>query len=322
MLRTKKVHSMAKWIIGLSIFLLIITEIILRFHYGLCNAVLMRADDDYEYIAQPSQSRKRFGNKVIYNSHSMRNDELRPGSIRILCLGDSILNGGTLTDQSKLATTILSQELSRELAKDVQVMNVSAGSWGPDNCLAWLNQNGDFGAKAIILVVSSHDVHDTMTFVPVVGRLKSYPSRQHLLAIFELCDRYIFPKSTIFHRSKSSIDDEFRREHHIETTNVAFNPGFQGILDYARKHDMPFAIYLHATLDELDKGNYDADGQTIIQFCQKNHITLIQDLGNGLTKECIRKNDYLHYSNDGQKLMARLIKPFFNVAITSFESNY
>ena len=293
-----------------SVLLLLMLELYLRFHYGLCSAVLMRADDDYEYIAQPNQKQKRFGNKVQYNSLSMRNEELREGSIRILCLGDSILNGGTLTDQRLLATSILSSDLSKEFGRDVQVLNVSAGSWGPDNCMAWLKRHGDFGAVAIVLVVSSHDVHDTMTFVPIVGKSKSFPTRQYPLALIELLDRYLFPQSKLFNMTKDEADAAFRREHHIEKTDIAFNPGFLGILEYAREHRLPFLIYLHATLYELEIGSYDEDGRAIMDFCQRNAIPLIQDLGHGLTKQCIIHNDYLHYSEDGHSLMAKLLAPF------------
>ena len=304
-----------KWAIRFSIaaailFLVFIgTEAFLRWRYGLCDAVLMRADDDYEYIAQPGQDRRRFGNRILYNSHSMRCEELREGSLRILCLGDSILNGGTLTDHSCLATTLLSNRLSSALSQDVQVLNVSAGSWGPDNCLAYLQRHGDFGARAIVLVVSSHDVHDTMTFVPVVGRMKSYPSRQYPLAFMELVDRYLYPKSNIFHQTKASIDDQFRREHHIERTDIPFNPGFQGILDYARARGLPMAIYLHATLYEMNDNSYDTDGMEVIRFAEENSLPLVRDLGNGLTVDCIRRNDYLHYSDRGQELMATLLYP-------------
>lgn len=307
-------HPRRKWIIiGILVIVLIlplVAELFLRIHYGLCDAVLMRVDDDYEYIAQPNQKRKRFGNLILYNSLSMRSEELREGSRRILCLGDSILNGGTLTDHKNLATSILSQELSADMGQDIQVLNVSAGSWGPDNCLAWLNKHGHCDAEAIILVVSSHDVHDTMTFVPVVGRMKYYPVRQYSLALIELWDRYLFPNSSFFHQTKATADEQFRREHHIEKTDIPFNPGFDGIREYTQSKGIPFAIYLHATLYELQADEYEKDGQEIINYCKQNDIPLIQDLGNGFSQKCILENDYLHYSKEGQMLMVNLLKPF------------
>ena len=306
-----------KWAIRLSaaaaatlLLAFIGAELFLRLHYGLCDAVLMRADDDYEYIAQPSQDRRRFGNRVLYNSLSMRSEELREGSVRLLFLGDSILNGGTLTDHEHLATTLLSRRLGSDLRRDVQVLNVSAGSWGPDNCFAWLKRHGDFGARAIVLVVSSHDAHDTMTFVPVVGRLKYYPTRQYPLAVLELWDRYLFPSSSVFHQTKADADAQFRREHHIERTSVPFNPGFQALAEYAREKSIPFAVYLHASAGELAAQSYDADGKAIRTFAESRGLPLVQDLGSGLSMECYRTNDGLHYGDAGQSLMAELLYPF------------
>ena len=108
----RRIKLLVYWGFGAVIVLFLGLEFFLRGHYGLGDAVLMLADDEYEYIAQPSQRRRRFGHTVIYNSQSMRNEELVPGSLRILCLGDSILNGGTITDQRHLATSIMSSSLS------------------------------------------------------------------------------------------------------------------------------------------------------------------------------------------------------------------
>lgn len=315
--RFKKLCRIATIFVVCVFLLILVCECILRFHFGLCDAVLMREDEAYEYIAQPNQKRKRFGNNIVYNSYSMRNDELRPKSKRILCLGDSIINGGTLTDQAELANELLEKKLSVNLQQDVQVLNVSAGSWGPDNCVAWLRKHGDFNAEVIILVVSSHDVHDTMTHVPVVGRLKYYPSRQYSMALLELWDRYLFPKSTLFHQTKVDVDERFKREHHIEKTKVDFNPGFQELYDLLEKESIPFIIYLHATLKELNDGVYDEDGQAIIRFCHENNIDYVTDLEHGLSREHFRENDFIHYNAAGQKLMANLLYERLHLIILS-----
>lgn len=45
------------------------------------------------------------------------------------------------------------------------MLNISAGSWGPDNCAAYLKHYGLFGAKAMSLLVSSHDAMILWTFL-------------------------------------------------------------------------------------------------------------------------------------------------------------
>lgn len=95
----------------------------------------------------------------------------------VLGLGDSVLYGGVQTDQDSLAISIFSS------LTGYQMLNISAGSWEPDNCAAYLKHFGTFNAKAIFLVVSSHDAHDNITHQPVVGIHPSYPNKQYTCAI-------------------------------------------------------------------------------------------------------------------------------------------
>ena len=97
--------------------------------------------------------------------------------IIILGLGDSVLFGGLQSDQDSIATSIFTNE-----EKKYQMLNISSGIWGPDNCAAYLKEKGFFNAKKMFLVVSSHDAYDNMNFSPVVGVHKSYPNRQYTLA--------------------------------------------------------------------------------------------------------------------------------------------
>ena len=74
------------------------------------------------------------------------------------------------------------------------MLNVSAGSWGPDNCAAYLRHYGLFDAKAMFLLVSSHDAHDNMDFGPVAGVHDSYPDKQYCPAIAEPPSRHTPPR--------------------------------------------------------------------------------------------------------------------------------
>src|ERR1700745_1532732 len=101
-----------KRFLTVTVLLLLVAELVLRFCYGFCDAVLMKEDLAFEYIAQPNQDRHRFGKHLKYNEYSMRSDSVKESSIKILGFGDSVINGGTLTDQDSLATTKLSKSLS------------------------------------------------------------------------------------------------------------------------------------------------------------------------------------------------------------------
>src|SRR5690554_1314062 len=137
---------------------------------------------DYEYALKPNQDMTRFGNYIYINSEGMRSDELRPDAIRILKFGDSVLNGGVGTDQSELTSTLLEEDLNMD-GSNYQVLNVSAGSWGPDNAFSWMEKHGDYQAAAIVLLFSSHDWQDQMTFQNVVGNTPFYPQKNPQLAI-------------------------------------------------------------------------------------------------------------------------------------------
>ena len=293
-----------KIFISLLLFACIVClELFLSTYFGFGDTVLIREDADYEYIAKPNQNRFRFRNHIKYNAKSMRSAPLDSSAIKILGFGDSVINGGVLTDQNELATTILSDTLSKVKGEKIQFINISAGSWGPDNCYAYLNKNGNFGAKSIFLFVSSHDAFDSMNFEKIVDINKSFPSEQYSFAIYELIDRYLLPKvKKMF--SKSSGNNENLGINKKEDTSP-FNTGFTSFLTYSRKHNINLTIYLHADRKELKEGKYNEQGKQIIQFANENNIDLIMDLENGLEKTDFR--DAIHINSEGQKKMATTV---------------
>ena len=169
-------------IIILVLVLCCFLELFLRSYFGFCDTVLMQQSSKYEYIAKPNQERFRFRSEINYNSLSMRSDEINSDAVIILGFGDSVLNGGVLTSNEDLATTQLSKSLTKKMNKPVQFLNISAGSWGPDNCFAYLLEKGNFNAKGIYLFVSSHDAYDTMNFEKIIDKSVSFPSKQYKIA--------------------------------------------------------------------------------------------------------------------------------------------
>ncbi|HRH69336.1 MAG TPA: hypothetical protein PLB89_07515 [Flavobacteriales bacterium] len=286
-----------RWPIGILAFL-VLAEIFLRTYYGFCDAVLLREDPHYEYIAEPSQDRWRFRHHIRYNSLSMRSEEPDSAAVVLLGCGDSVINGGVLTDQDSLATTLLSDRLSETFKRKVQVLNISAGSWGPDNCTAYLEHTTVPTAKAIVLFVSSHDAHDNMSFKKVVGVKAGFPKEQYRSAIVELVDRYLLPK--IWKRN-TGLDSDLGIDKHEE----AFNPGFTGMKEYAETRGIPFVIFLHAEASEIRSGVYNAQGQEIIRFAREYGIPLVMDLDHGVGTDLLR--DKIHPDEGGQRKMAEIL---------------
>ncbi len=292
-----------RFVLLILFLVFVVGELVLRFAFGFCDALLYRESDKYEYIAQPNQDRHRFGAHIYYNSYSQRNDEPDSTKVRVLGLGDSVIFGGTWMDQDSLASTLFSE------ATGTQMLNISSGSWGPDNCAAYLKEKGTFGASAMILVCSSHDAYDVMTYVPVVGVVPTYPDRQYKLAWAELIDRYLVPRiRMMFGKTEVKLDPDEQVVKNSEFKNTvrqkssSFNNGFVQLLDISQKKNIPMAIYLHAERDEIKAGLYNEMGQKIIEWAAEHGVCLIEGLKAGETEDMY--HDKIHFNEAGQRFLA------------------
>ena len=292
-----------RFVLLILFLVFVVGELVLRFAFGFCDALLYNESDKYEYIAQPNQDRHRFGAHIYYNSYSQRNDEPDSTKVRVLGLGDSVIFGGTWMDQDSLASTLFSE------ATGTQMLNISSGSWGPDNCAAYLKEKGTFGASAMILVCSSHDAYDVMTYVPVVGVVPTYPDRQYKLAWTELIDRYLVPRiRMMFGKTEVKLDPDEQVVKNSEFKNTvrqkssSFNNGFVQLLDISQKKNIPMAIYLHAERDEIKAGLYNEMGQKIIEWAAEHDVCLIEGLRAGETENMY--HDKIHFNEAGQRFLA------------------
>ncbi len=298
--------------IPILLLLCLVGEFILRGVFGFCDAPLFAESDEWEYMAQPNQCRHRFGNTYVTNSYAQRSEEPDSSKKIVLGLGDSVINGGTMIDNDSLATSLFG-----ERNEGWQMLNISAGSWGPDNCAAYLRHYGLFGAKAIILVVSSHDAHDVMSFVPIVGRAANYPNRQYKLAWWELIDRYLWPRlSSNLHANRSNnVDPDYQVSsavgrkkkdgRGIVKGHGKLNPGFDQLKQMADSADIPLTVYLHADLDELGNGDYNSQGYEIMSWADSLNVPIIKELDYHFSSLCYR--DGIHLSEKGQYMMAEIL---------------
>ncbi|BBF93868.1 SGNH/GDSL hydrolase family protein [Blastochloris tepida] len=164
-------------------------EAFARFGLGLGDPPLTVIDAELEYIFRPGRTYERFGNIVSYNSKSMRASEVPPAKngddFRVLVLGDSVVNGGALTDQKDISSEVL----ARKIGANAWVGNISAGSWGPANLLAYVTRHGWFDADAALIVVSTHDLEDLPEFRVHYG--DDFPEESPMSALSELITRYL-----------------------------------------------------------------------------------------------------------------------------------
>lgn len=295
----------------LGIFLIVILlEIILRYVFGFCDAVLYQSSPAYEYIAQPNQHRYRFFSHIDYNSYSQRSEEPDSTKTIALGLGDSVIFGGTMLDQDSIATTLFSKETG------MQMLNISSGSWGPDNCAAYLKEKGTFGAKAMVLVCSSHDAFDVMSHIPVVGIYPNYPYKQYKLAIWEVIDRYLMPRIKVYFRGKQLLDpdaqvvEKVKSDEGVANKALNFDPGFDQLLQISEEKHIPFFIYLHPEVGEVMNRKYKEGGLMIMEWAKTHHIKLIDGLNEGVTVDMYR--DVIHLNEKGQRNLANSLKKMIN----------
>jgi hypothetical protein len=291
----------AKYSLGFILVLLFV-EVSLRI-FGLGDLPVYIEDAAYEYIYAPNQDVKRFGNRIITNEFSMRSLPLsEKDQIRILKMGDSVINGGSQTDHVSLASSILEKHLSDEFQKNIRVLNVGANSWGPDNALAYIRKHGNLGASMLVLVFSSHDLYDHMHFQKVVGVNPSWPDKKPFCAISDAGGKYITPwfkQQFLNHNSYDYLNSS------VQSDSV--NPGWKGFFDYVRENNLSLLVYLHPATDELNRKEFDKRGKQIISMLEENQIQYLS----GMEYESVDGfRDQIHLNDSGQKVLAQaLFKP-------------
>jgi peptidoglycan/LPS O-acetylase OafA/YrhL len=174
-------------------------ELAARFVIGLGDPPLYVADPEVEYRLAPTQDCRRFGNRILVNRWSMRSDDFPPHKtdpreLRVLVVGDNVVNGGNPTDHAALATTQLGPIITAATGRPAVVGNVSAGSWGPPNQLAYLAKFGTFDAEVVVFVWNHEDWADVPSFAPLDP--VQQPTRKPVSAAWEGVERYLWPRFT------------------------------------------------------------------------------------------------------------------------------
>lgn len=164
-------------------------EIICRFGFGLGDPPLEISDPACGYRFSPSQVVGRFGNRVSYDANSARGVDADLPNAQVwktLVIGDSVLNGGSLTDDQDTATEVLNGLAYNQHGRTLRFLNLSAGSWAPPQQLGYLNAYGALGADAVVMVLSSHDALGLAK-----GDKSPFPTEKPWTATEELVLRYL-----------------------------------------------------------------------------------------------------------------------------------
>lgn len=292
-------------------------ELFARLYLGLGDPPLSITDEAIEYRFKPGIYH-RFGNTITINLFSMRSgpitpEKTDPRELRVLMVGDSVINGGSLTDDRELATAILQDRLSSTLQRPVYVANISASSWGPPNQAAYLRKFGWFDADLLVLVLSSHDAIDTPSFEPTVGVHPSYPDHKPLFALTELITRYS-PLSRFFHPvpiesfelQYSSPSNEI-----LEVRKQKCQQALREMFQEAKKKGIHCLIVIHATREELN-GKIRSERSAILEVVEENAVPVLDD-GQAMKaswqsgKDPFRENDEIHPNAVGQQVLVSIL---------------
>lgn len=182
-----------------------LVEGVLRWRWGLGNPPLYVADVRMGYRLRPHQRLRRRGNRIVINAYSMRGDAIQPqpapGTLRLLMLGDSVLNGNWWTDQPHILSQLVQEALVTQGEalqaagyQSAEVLNASANSWGPRNQLGYVLRFGLFEANRVVVLLNTDDLFAIAPNSLQLNRLPIYPTRRPPLALVEVLGRLRKPR--------------------------------------------------------------------------------------------------------------------------------
>lgn len=315
----RKAFTLRGVVIGLAAMMgtLAAGEMFARYGLGLGDPPLYQPHERIGYLNQPGEYH-RFGNHVAYNRYGMRSEDFgirRTSSdeLRVLMIGDSVLNGGALTDQAETASARLKARLSSEFAGPVVVGNVSVGGWSPVNMAAYVREFGFFDADVVVFVLSSHDY---AAAEPTLPQSVDFPTRSPGLALVEGFERYVpryvdrfASRATAEAQSQSAAENAIAKpaEADIERATAAVR---QMIRD-AKRNGATVLVAQHLTSEELEHGpkvGHEVIGR-VAREAGAELIPLRDGFEQAIASGLSPYRDDIHPNPDGQRLIAEALEP-------------
>lgn len=307
-----KIGRKSKAVIFAMVSVLVGVELFARLGLGLGTPPLSVTHPSIEYLFKPNQDVNRFGNRILINAYGMRTPAFpahkqNPAERRIMVFGDSVINGGAQTDHEAVSTSLLARDLSRAWQAPVVVGNISAGSWGPGNWLAYAREYGWFDADAVVLVMSSHDTADNPAFAPL--NPNTHPTEGPWTAVGEGLTRYLprylpglLPAAEEPEKPVVSVDPQ------AEAQGLA---DLRAFLALGLAQTPRVWVLLWPTQEELAAGTPAPGWDHAVALCVALAIpclSLWEPVQAALAQGAKPFRDNIHPNTEGQKLIAAALK--------------
>jgi lysophospholipase L1-like esterase len=192
----------------------------------------------------------------------------------------------------------------------VIVGNISAGSWGPPNELAYMKKFGMFDADVVLLVFNGADATDAMTFAPTVGVRPDYPDHRPFSALWEGIRRY-----SPLHASTAAepaVDPDKARTECLGA--------IREMVSLARQRGAKVFIAVHPNRPHVDSGQVDPGYDDIAHVAHQLGLEPIEWLDQFTASskaghDPFHVNDIVHPDAWGHQIIAETLFPVVKDAL-------
>ena len=261
--------------------------------FGLQAVPLYEPNPIFEYRFQPNQECAVFGKTLRINALGLRGELPRSKSDSVVWYcGDSVINGGIHTHEDSLATFKWDAGMEQKLGRSIATVNISQGSWGPENTLAFCREYKDkLGQPGlIVLALSSHDWDDRMAFC-YTGDSRDMPSKSRSAT------------GNVLHK----LTGPLQHCQHPQA-DLKGNKEMDEWMRFANELQADLCVYLHPTQDEILNQSRSNQGQKLTSWCLERNVRLVDGMD---LLELDHFRDGIHLNEAGQDELANIFLSHF-----------
>ncbi|HWU02154.1 MAG TPA: GDSL-type esterase/lipase family protein [Novosphingobium sp.] len=276
--------------------------------FGFGHPLLYRASaEGYEIV--PGQTVVRLGKTTRINALGMRGPETseKPASgvARVMVLGDSVANGGTMINDDQTIGAQLQKQL-RSRGLPAEVVTVAAGGWAVGNERGWLQKNGTFGARVIVLEVNENDLDQMPVPAALLDHHVSFPTRAPASALGEVAVRYVMPKLGL---GGPTADPGATAGAMDARAAADVRSQFASICDYAQRAGVRLVVLYWDVLSPKPTPDIVAAREAFLQMAHDRRVQVLRPQLNLAPNASALFRDRIHPDAEGNVEVAARIAP-------------